>query len=78
LVELTSPEGVSKGHEQVASFQVAAGSLKVGEERVLANNRGKPTPLLPISVSGQILVSYWFRRIEKAAQMISAGGWTSR
>jgi hypothetical protein len=64
LVELTSPEAPSKGQEQVASFHVLVGSLELGEERVLANMYGKPTPLLPIGVAGSISWLAWFRKTE--------------
>jgi hypothetical protein len=40
------------------------GSLDVVEERVLANMRGKPTPLFPIYVAGKISVLFSLRRIE--------------
>lgn len=56
-MELTSPEGPSKGNEQVSSFQVLTGSLQVSEVRVLANVSGKLTPLSPLSVIVRVTVS---------------------
>jgi len=51
--------------------------LKANEVRVLATVIGKPRPESPITVSGWVVISILFLRIEKAAEMISVRGWTS-
>ena len=73
----STPEGSCKGQEQVASFHRVGGALKAPEVRVLATALGKPSPESPITVSGWIVISVWFLRIEKAAEIISVRGWTS-
>ena len=78
MLELTVPQGMSKGHEQVASFQVLGGLLQVSEERVLANKSGKATPHPPSFVAGWIRESRVCLSREKAVKQMAVFGWTSR
>ena len=72
------PHGSSKGQEQVASFQVLAGSADSKEVRVLAKVSGKSTPHSPVLIPGRVLISLVLRKRVKAAEQISFVGWTSR
>ena len=74
----TVPQGSSKGKEHPLSPQVVGPTvvLDSGEERVLANTVGKPTPKLPSIVVSRISWLYCFRSSEKAAEEISFDGWT--
>lgn len=73
-VELTSPEGSSKGHEQLGSFHAVGGSLEVKEERVAANVVGKLAPFGP-TVAGWVVVSLCPRSSEMAAETIAGATW---
>ena len=74
----TFPQGSSKGKEHPLSPHVVGPSvvLDSGEERVLANAMGKPTPKLPITVVSRISQFICFRSSEKAAEEISFDGRT--
>ena len=74
----TTPEGSSKGKEHPLSPHVVGPTIVLdsGEERVLANTLGKPTPKLPSTVVSRISQLNCFRRSEKAAEEISLDGWT--
>jgi hypothetical protein len=76
-VELTLPEGSSKGHEQLASFHSVGFPLEVEEVRVLVTRGGITQPESPMVAVGSVLVSGTFCNSEIMAETIPLGGVTS-
>jgi hypothetical protein len=77
-MELTLPEGSSKGHQQLTSFFHLVGfSLEVEEARVLIMRCGIMQPESPMVAVGSTLVSGAFHNSEIMAETILLGGVTS-
>jgi hypothetical protein len=76
-MELTLPEGSSKGHEQLALFHSVGFPLEVEEARVLVTRRGIMQPESPMVAVGSTLVSGAFHNSEIMAETIPLGGITS-
>jgi hypothetical protein len=76
-VELTLPEGSSKGQEQFAAFQMVCVSLETEEVRVLVTRCGIVHPESPMVTVGSVLVSGVFHKSDITAETIPLGGVTS-
>jgi hypothetical protein len=76
-MELTLPEGSSKGHEQLASFHLVGLPLEVEEARVLVTRCGITQPELPMVAVGSVLISGIFCNSKITAETILLGGVTS-
>jgi hypothetical protein len=76
-VELTLPEGSSKGHEQLALFHLVGFPLEVEEARVLVTRCGIMQPESPMVAVGSTLVSGAFCNSKITAETIPVGGVTS-
>ena len=78
MTEHSLPHGSSKGHEQVASFHMLAGSLQLDKVRVLANAGGKAAPGAPLLSPEGSSKLFIFRSSKKAAEDTSVLGWACR
>jgi hypothetical protein len=76
-MELTLPEGSSKGHEQLALFHLVGFPLEVEQARVLVMRHGKMQPESPMVAVGSALILGTFCNGEITAETIPLGGVTS-
>jgi hypothetical protein len=76
-MEITLPEGSSKGHEQLTLFHLVGFPLEVEEARVLVMRLGIMQPESPMVAVGSALVSDAFCNSKITAETIQLRGTTS-